>query len=78
MSADKKPRPSGSPFSSIQGFSRLYPDFSEGSLKWLIFNKRQELLKKGVIRYWGKKILIHHENFFIYIIKDGTKDLVKD
>ncbi len=75
MSAAKNTRPTNPPLLSIQHFSRLYPDFTEGSVKWLIFNKRQELLDEGVIRYWGKKILIHHDNFFTYIINDGTKKL---
>ena len=55
MSAAKNTRPTNPPLLSIQHFSRLYPDFTEGSVKWLIFNKRQELLDEGVIRYWGKK-----------------------
>jgi len=46
-----------------------------GALKWLIFNKRETLLREKVIRYWGKKILIHQENFFLFIMEDGTRKL---
>ena len=68
-------RPSDSPFTTIQNFSARFPEFTKGALKWLIFNKREELIKQNVIRFWGKKILIHQDNFFIYIMEDGTKSI---
>ena len=54
---------SESPFTTIQHFSEMCPEFSVGSLRWLVFNRREELLQRGVIRYWGKKVLIHKDNF---------------
>ena len=54
---------SESPFTTIQHFSELCPEFTVGALRWLIFNRREELLDRGVIRYWGKKVLIHKVNF---------------
>lgn len=68
-------RPSDSPFTTIQNFSARFPEFTKGALKWLIFNKREELIKQNVIRFWGKKILIHQDNFFIYIMENGTKSI---
>jgi len=63
-----------SPFRSIKSFCSAFPEFTLGGVKWLIFNKRSELLEKGVIRYWGRKILIHEENFFKYIMDCGTSN----
>ena len=68
---------SESPFTTIQQFSEICPEFSVGSLRWLVFNRRKELLQRGVIRYWGKKVLIHRENFYKYIMENGTRDLSK-
>ena len=66
---------SNAPFTTIQIFSARFPEFSVGALKWLIFNKRETMLREKVIRYWGKKILIHQENFFLFIMEDGTRKL---
>jgi hypothetical protein len=66
---------SKSPFATISLFAQENPEFSAGGIKWLIFNKRPELLEAGVIRYWGKKILIHKENFYRYILKGGTEKI---
>ena len=66
-----------SPFTTIALFSQQNPEYSAGSIKWLIFHKRAELLEEGVIRYWGKKILIHKENFYQYILKGGTEQISK-
>lgn len=75
MIKQKKMHSSDSPFTTIQNFSARFPEFTKGALKWLIFNKREELVRKNVIRFWGKKILIHQDNFFIYIMEDGTKSI---
>ena len=64
-----------SPFLTLKSFSEQNPDFSIGSLKWLIFNKRDELIEKGVIYYWGRKILIHPAHFFSFILEGGTKEM---
>ena len=66
---------SKSPFTTIALFVQQNPEFSEGSIKWLIFNKRSELLDKHVICYWGNKILIHTENFYNYILAGGTQNI---
>ena len=65
---------SESPFTTIHHFSEICPEFSVGSLRWLVFKRREELLQRGVIRYWGKKVLIHKENFYKYIMENGTRD----
>ena len=66
---------SKSPFTTISLFAQQNPEFSEGSIKWLIFNKRSELLDKHVICYWGNKVLIHTENFYNYILAGGTQNI---
>lgn len=70
-----KSLPSESPFTTIQHFSKMCPEFSVGSLRWLVFNRRQELLQRGVIRYWGKKVLIHKANFFDFIMEQNTAQI---
>ena len=69
------PSRSESPFTTIQHFSELCPEFTVGSLRWLIFNRREELLDRGVIRYWGKKVLIHKVNFFDFIMVQNTTQI---
>jgi len=66
---------SESPFTTIQHFSELCPEFTVGALRWLIFNRREELLDRGVIRYWGKKVLIHKVNFFDFIMAQNTTQI---
>ena len=66
---------SESPFTTIQHFSEMCPEFSVGSLRWLVFNRREELLQRGVIRYWGKKVLIHKANFFDFIMEQNTAQI---
>ena len=66
---------SESPFTTIQQFSEMCPEFSVGSLRWLVFNRREELLQRGVIRYWGKKVLIHKNNFFDFIMEQNTAQI---
>ena len=66
---------SESPFTTIQLFSEICPEFSVGSLRWLVYNRREELLQRGVIRYWGKKILIHKANFFDFIMEQNTAQI---
>jgi len=69
------PSRSESPFTTIQHFSELCPEFTVGSLRWLIFNRREELLDRYVIRYWGKKFLIHKVNFFDFIMEQNTTQI---
>ena len=69
------PSRSESPFTTIQHFSELCPEFTVGSLRWLIFNRREELLDRGVIRYWGKKVLIYKVNFFDFIMAQNTTQI---
>ena len=66
---------SESPFTTIDHFSEMCPEFSVGSLRWLVFNRREELLQRGVIRYWGTKILIHKANFFDFIMEQNTTQI---
>ena len=63
------------PLTTIQSFSSQYPEITVGSLRWLVFNKREELIERDVIRYWGSKVLIHRENFFTFIMEGRTEQL---
>ncbi len=58
---------------SVNSFSKNYPEFPKGGLRWLIHNKRKELIEAQVICYWGSRILINPPNFFRYVIKGGAQ-----
>ena len=52
--------------STIKQFSGKYPAFSEGSLRYLVFNARQNGIDSAVLRV-GKKLLIDEERFFVWL-----------
>jgi len=58
---------------SVNAFSEKYPEFPKGGLRWLIFNKREELIKAQVICYWGRRVLINPQNFFRYVMEGGAQ-----
>ena len=49
------------------------PAITKGGLDWVIFRQRDALLKERAIAYFGRKILIHENNFNQYILAGGTK-----
>ena len=75
MTANTPLPPSSAPLMTIQTFATEFPDFTVGALRWLIFHKRDELLEHEVIRFWGKKVLIHQDNFFNFIMERRTENL---
>ena len=53
---------------TVKQFSERNPAFTEGSLRWQIFNEDLNGLKKsGAISRLGRKILIKEPEFFAWI-----------
>lgn len=48
---------SESQFLTIPGTSKKYPAFSEGGLRWLLFNREQNGFNRCVVRI-GRRVLI--------------------
>ena len=51
---------------TVKQFSARNPAFSEGSLRWLLFNSRENKLDAAVVRV-GRRVLIDEDRFFAWI-----------
>ena len=51
---------------TVKQFSARNPAFSEGSLRWLLFNARQNKLEAAVVRV-GRRVLIDEDRFFAWL-----------
>ena len=51
---------------TVKQFSARNPAFSEGSLRWLLFNSRGNKLDAAVVRV-GRRVLIDEDRFFAWI-----------
>jgi hypothetical protein len=61
------------PFKTKAQFLKRNPAFTKGGLDWVIFRQRDALLEERAIAYFGRKVLIHEENFNQYILAGGTR-----
>lgn len=61
-------------FLTIKQLASKYPSFSESSLRYLIFNSKENKLDKAIYRV-GKKILIKEELFFLWIEEQNEKGI---
>ncbi|MDD2768825.1 MAG: hypothetical protein PHT19_08830 [Methylococcus sp.] len=52
--------------STVRQFSERHPAFTQGSLRALIFNEKQNGLHAAIIRV-GRKVLIDEEAFFRWL-----------
>ncbi|NCF35852.1 MAG: hypothetical protein GWP56_05615 [Gammaproteobacteria bacterium] len=57
---------------TVQTLANTEPAFSEGGIRWLIFQHKQDLIDYGAIFYSGKKLLIDREKYIEYL-KAGNK-----
>ena len=57
-------------FYTVKQFSARNPAFSEGSLRWLLFNARENKLEAAVVRV-GRRVLIDEDRFFAWL--DGQQ-----
>ena len=51
---------------TVKQFSERNPAFSEGSLRWLLFNARENKLETAVVRV-GRRVLIDEDRFFAWL-----------
>jgi hypothetical protein len=49
------------------------PGITQGGLDWLLFHKKKELLEKGVIVQFGRKILINNPGMKDFLLSGGAK-----
>lgn len=63
---------------TVKQFSEAEPAFSEGGLRWLIFNEESNGMKAaGAFPKCGGKRLIHRENFLkqLNVLKNDLKGI---
>lgn len=61
------------PLKTKEQFLKRNPAFKKGGLDWVIFRQRDSLLKVGAIAYFGRRVLIHEQNFNQYVLAGGTR-----
>ena len=53
---------------TVNQFTEIHPAFTVGSLRWMIFNAKDNgLLESGAIIRLGKRVLISEEKFFNWV-----------
>lgn len=55
---------------SVRSFVESEPGFTEGSVRWIVFQHKSELLDKKAIFFAGRKMLIDSP-VFISCLKEG-------
>ena len=67
--------------SKIEGFGRMKrSDFEKStgqSLRHLFFHRRDELVREGVARKWGKNWLIRPDKLDAFIEAGGTAEIAR-
>ncbi len=58
------------PLYTVKQFPEVEPAFSEGSLRWIIFQHKDKLIEKGALHYLGRKALLDRYPF-ISAVKEG-------
>jgi hypothetical protein len=58
---------------SVRIFAQENPTFSEGSLRWMIFKLRKELISAHAICYFGSRVLINPPNLCKFILEGKAK-----
>ena len=52
---------------TVQTMSASEPAFSEGSIRWTIYQFKSELLSAGAIFYCGRKLLIDRDCYISFL-----------
>ena len=58
--------PSTPQYFTVRQFAAKHPAFSEGGLRWLLFNRETNGLKNAVKKV-GRRVLINEEAFFSWV-----------
>jgi len=62
-------------FQTKHQFLEDNPAFTKGGLDWMIFHKKQELVKEKAIVYFGSRPWIIPWNLKKFILKGGTQTI---
>lgn len=63
--------------STIPGFSKKYPFFPEGGLRWNRFNSKTNGMEEaGVFVQYGRRVLIDEEKFFTWLKNRNNRKTV--
>lgn len=59
---------------TVNQFSAKYPAFTQGGLRWMIFNEETNgLAEEGVIVRCGRRVLINEDRFFARLERQNAK-----
>jgi hypothetical protein len=56
---------------SVKSYAAAEPAVSEGGLRWIIFQHKDELIEKGIIVYMGSKLIIVGDKMSRHIREGG-------
>ena len=76
IALDDKPilrRPAQRQLYTVTQFCQHHPAFTQGGLRWLLFNRETNGLKKAVVRV-GRKLLIDENAFFAWLDEQNEQD----
>ena len=61
------------PLLTVQQFVEKHPAFTPGGLRWWLFHREDNGLKRAVVRV-GRRLLLDEEEFFAWVDEqNGTK-----
>jgi len=69
MQNERKNDPTGQ-IHSVQSFAATEPAFSEGGIRWTIFQFKDDLIAAGAIFYSGRKLMIDRGCFISFLKGD--------
>lgn len=60
--------------STVRQFSKKYPAFPQGGLRWMIFNENSNgMAGAGVVIRAGRKVLIDEDKFFAWLDRQNGR-----
>jgi hypothetical protein len=62
---------------SIRGYSEKYPDCTEGSLRWIVFQHREAMERCGALVYINGLSFLNEAKYPEFILAGGAKRKVK-
>jgi len=57
---------------TVKQFCQQYPAFTEGGIRWLLFNRKENGLARAVVNV-GRRILINAEQFFQWLDEQNER-----
>jgi len=56
---------------TVQTLAAAEPGLNEGGIRWVIFQKKSELVDAGAVFFSGKKLLIDRDRFISFLQNGG-------